>query len=324
MVKSSEKRDNMKKMKERLDAFSDAIIAIIITIMVLELPDVINNTSAEYVALARAVMIYLVSFCFIATLWVRYASMFNAVETIDNKVLVLNLIFLAILSLTPLATKTIYSDITNYNVMGYGVLMILLQIIILALEYAITGCQQEWQQELVAMFRRLHRFRSFYTIGVNVVLILIAYHHPQIAVILYFIYIIFCFVITTLNRTEFQEIETLNIPEQETLVNLDGKELQIARRQMIEQMQQARGAARDQLKAQKADVRAKRRAVSDARKERMEAFRHEERRMRQTRRDEHTDQKRAAHNMREERKQQFRHDDRQAKREKQDERDDEE
>ena len=59
----------MKKLKKRLDAFSDAIIAIIITIIVLELPIHVVNGTVDYVQLFRSVGIYIVSFCFVANLW---------------------------------------------------------------------------------------------------------------------------------------------------------------------------------------------------------------------------------------------------------------
>lgn len=281
----------MKKMKVRLDAFSDAIIAIIITIMVLELPDIVHNTSGEYIALGRAVVIYLISFCFVATLWVQHASMFNAVESIDNKVLVLDLIFLALLSLTPLATKTIYSDITNFNVMGYGILMIVVQIVLLALEYAITGCQQEWQQELIALFRRLHRFRSFSAIGINVVLILLAYRHPRVVVILYFINIVFSFVSTTLSRKELHEIETLNVPEQEALMSLDTKDLRIARKQMMEQVRQTRKETREELKNRKNEIHKRQQEAHNVRKKMREQRHQVERHQREDMRNHRNDKK---------------------------------
>lgn len=64
------------KLKERLDVFSDAIIAILITIMVLELPVEIHGQSVHYAQLFHAVGIYLVSFCFIANLWYQHAVIF--------------------------------------------------------------------------------------------------------------------------------------------------------------------------------------------------------------------------------------------------------
>ncbi|MCD2256492.1 DUF1211 domain-containing protein [Lactobacillus sp. CC-MHH1034] len=52
----------MEKLKLRLDAFSDAIIAIIITIMVLELPAVLHDSWPAYINLAKETGIFMISF----------------------------------------------------------------------------------------------------------------------------------------------------------------------------------------------------------------------------------------------------------------------
>ncbi|MGG5319114.1 TMEM175 family protein [Enterococcus sp. AZ072] len=74
-------------MKERVVLFSDAIIAIILTIMVLELPiKYAANGALNYASLFRAIGIYFISFCFVASVWFQMAYAFNAIEKVKNKI----------------------------------------------------------------------------------------------------------------------------------------------------------------------------------------------------------------------------------------------
>ncbi|ABJ56647.1 TMEM175 family protein [Oenococcus oeni] len=59
---------NSEKIKDRLDTFVDAILAIIATVMVLELPIKIVNRQIDFVNLFISIGVYLVSFCFLANI----------------------------------------------------------------------------------------------------------------------------------------------------------------------------------------------------------------------------------------------------------------
>lgn len=59
----------MKKLKVRLDAFSDAVIAIILTIMVLDLTPVMKDNWANYLVLCKELGVYLISYAFVANMW---------------------------------------------------------------------------------------------------------------------------------------------------------------------------------------------------------------------------------------------------------------
>jgi uncharacterized membrane protein len=89
---------------ERLKAFSDGVIAIIITIMILELkaPD-----GEDFSALAKlwpTFLAYVVSFTYVAIYWNNHHHLFQLVESIDGGVLWANLVLLFCLSLLPFAT----------------------------------------------------------------------------------------------------------------------------------------------------------------------------------------------------------------------------
>jgi uncharacterized membrane protein len=90
--------------KGRLEAFSDGVIAIIITIMVLELQVPHNAEWAALEALAPVFSSYVLSFVFVGIYWNNHHHMFHAVHHINGPTLWANLHLLFWLSLTPFVT----------------------------------------------------------------------------------------------------------------------------------------------------------------------------------------------------------------------------
>ena len=90
--------------KGRLEAFSDGVIAIIITIMVLELK--VPN-GAEIISLRPLIPVllsYVLSFVFLGIYWNNHHHLFKAVRKVDGRVLWANLHLLFWLSLIPFVT----------------------------------------------------------------------------------------------------------------------------------------------------------------------------------------------------------------------------
>ena len=80
--------------KGRLEAFSDGVIAIIITIMVLELRPPEGTSLEALRELAPTLVSYLLSFVFVAIYWVNHHHLFQAVRAVDGRVLWANLFLL--------------------------------------------------------------------------------------------------------------------------------------------------------------------------------------------------------------------------------------
>ncbi len=96
--------------KGRLEAFSDGVMAIIITIMVLELK-VPNGTGlADLKPLIPDFVSYALSFIFIGIYWSNHHHLMQAVKTINGPTLWANLHLLFWLSLIPFATRWIGID----------------------------------------------------------------------------------------------------------------------------------------------------------------------------------------------------------------------
>jgi uncharacterized membrane protein len=90
--------------KTRLEAFSDGVIAIIITIMVLELKVPHGEDLAALVPLIPVFLSYVLSFLYVGIYWNNHHHMLHTVKTVSGGVLWANLHLLFWLSLFPFAT----------------------------------------------------------------------------------------------------------------------------------------------------------------------------------------------------------------------------
>jgi uncharacterized membrane protein len=109
----------------RLEAFSDGVIAVIITIMVLELKVPSQNGAAGLYALVPILLIYLLSFAFTAIYWINHQHLLHRISHADRVVLYANLVFLFFLSLLPFSTSYVLEkDIDAFATSAYAVLML--------------------------------------------------------------------------------------------------------------------------------------------------------------------------------------------------------
>ncbi len=90
--------------KGRLEAFSDGVLAVIITIMVLELKVPHGADVAALAPLVPTFLSYVLSFIYVAIYWNNHHNMFHAVERVSGGTLWANLHLLFWLSLIPFVT----------------------------------------------------------------------------------------------------------------------------------------------------------------------------------------------------------------------------
>jgi uncharacterized membrane protein len=89
----------------RLEAFTDAVIAIVMTIMVLDLRSPAGQGFSDLRPLLPKFLVYALSFTFLAIYWNNHHHLMQVVERIDGRVLWANMGLLFSLSLTPAATS---------------------------------------------------------------------------------------------------------------------------------------------------------------------------------------------------------------------------
>ena len=110
----------------RLEAFSDGVIAVIITVLVLELKVPAQDGLAGLRAALPPVLLYLLTFVQIGIYWVNHHYLLDEAETVSHGALWANLIFLFCLSLFPFATEWIGArGLTHFSTAMYAAVSIL-------------------------------------------------------------------------------------------------------------------------------------------------------------------------------------------------------
>jgi len=122
----------------RLEAFSDGVLAIIITIMVLELKVPAQPTLEALGGSATGFLTYLLSFVYVGIYWSNHHHMFQVVERVNGAVLWGNLDLLFWLSLFPVTTAWVdETKVARTPVIIYGVNLLLAAVAYYVLQQAI-------------------------------------------------------------------------------------------------------------------------------------------------------------------------------------------
>lgn len=111
--------------KNRLEAFSDGVLAIILTIMVLELKPPHDADPTALLALAPVFLSYVLSFIFVGIYWNNHHHTFHAAKHVNGAILWANLHLLFWLSLIPFTTAWMGENhFSRWTVFVYGVDML--------------------------------------------------------------------------------------------------------------------------------------------------------------------------------------------------------
>jgi uncharacterized membrane protein len=167
----------------RLEAFTDGVIAIIITIMVLELK---VPAGADFAALIPALPIFLVyalSYVNVGIFWNNHHHMPHATEKVDGQVLWANLFLLFWLSLLPFVIRWIdQTGATALPTAAYGAVLLLAGIGYSWLQSAIIACNGRNSRLAAAIGRDL---KGKLSLAAYATAILLAFVRPWIAIVLY-------------------------------------------------------------------------------------------------------------------------------------------
>ena len=89
----------------RVEAFSDGVVAIIVTIMVLELHAPVSDGFDQLTGLWPVFLAYVLSYVFVAIYWVNHHRLFSHARTVTNALIWSNMLLLFALSLVPFTTS---------------------------------------------------------------------------------------------------------------------------------------------------------------------------------------------------------------------------
>ena len=124
--------------KGRVEAFSDGVIAIIITIMVLELPTPEGTTWSALVPVAPVLLTYVLSFVYLGIYWSNHHHLLHTAQRINGRVLWANLHLLCWLSLVPFVTGWMgHNHFAPVPTAVYGMIMLLAALAYWVLQHTI-------------------------------------------------------------------------------------------------------------------------------------------------------------------------------------------
>ncbi|MFK4567536.1 TMEM175 family protein [Enterococcus sp. UD-01] len=169
--------------KSRVEAFTDAVIAIVMTILVLELHQPQSDTLAGLIGVERKLFIYIISFVMLAIYWNNHHHMFQLVKKIDGRVLWANNFFIFTLTLVPFATAWV-GDFLDSLIpqLTYGVVTLLANCAYLLLTIALIRTNGE-KSQLSQLFRRYNK--SYFSIFLNIVGLLLGWLlHPYFVIVM--------------------------------------------------------------------------------------------------------------------------------------------
>ena len=169
--------------KGRLEAFSDGVIAILITIMILELKVPHGEDWSALRPLIPPFLTYLLSFAFLGIYWNNHHHMLQAAGRINGRILWANLHLLFWLSLIPVTTGWMGENhAAPVPVAAYGVVLILSAAAYTVLQLEIIAAQGPGSKlaEAVGRDRKGKLSLALYVIGTP-----LAFVSPWISIALY-------------------------------------------------------------------------------------------------------------------------------------------
>lgn len=120
----------------RLEAFSDGVLAIIITIMVLELRAPTGPDFTDLKPLVPKIFSYLLSFVYVGIYWNNHHHLFHVIQKVNGKILWANLGLLLSLSLIPFTTAWMGEHFLMPSpAILYGINLLLSAIMFLVVEH---------------------------------------------------------------------------------------------------------------------------------------------------------------------------------------------
>jgi uncharacterized membrane protein len=171
--------------KSRLEAFSDGVIAILITIMVLELKVPHGSDIAALAPLLPVFLSYVLSFVYVGIYWSNHHHFLHAVQRVDGRVLWANLFLLFSLSLFPFATAWMGENhFAPVPVALYGAVQLMASLAWRPFQAAIIRANGGRESELAQAVQG-HDFKGLASPVLYAAAIALAFVHPAIAGALY-------------------------------------------------------------------------------------------------------------------------------------------
>jgi len=170
----------------RLEAFSDGVLAIIVTIMVLELKAPHGTDWAAIKPLVPVLISYVMSFLFVGVYWGNHHHLLHTVKRLSAGIMLANLHLLFWLSLVPFATAWMGENhFAPLTVAVYAGLLCVCGLAYTILQKAIEACHRDDLRLKTVMER--HSRKGIFSVIAYLSAIPLAYVEPYISVGIFFL-----------------------------------------------------------------------------------------------------------------------------------------
>jgi len=192
----------LKISSARLRSFSDGVIAIAITLLILSiklpyLHDHVSNKALgqALIALGPSFFTYVLSFLLIARYWITHTIIFNHVEKVDSELIWINIVFLLTLSFLPFPTELMgYHPHVRLAIIIFDISISLpalcLLVTILYVQLS-NHYKEEWQSGVFSRIRELRHLRRVGSIPtVALISIILSFFSETLAVYIWILLVI--------------------------------------------------------------------------------------------------------------------------------------
>lgn len=197
--------------KNRIEAFSDGVIAILITIMVFDLKPPVGTDYTALQSLGPLLFSYALSFLYLGIYWNNHHHLFQATRRINGLVLWANLHLLFWLSLLPFATNWLRtSESASLPMSIYGGVLFMAGSAFLILQWSLVRIDSADSPLRVALSRDIKGKVSLlgYAVGIGV-----SFYEPKFAIILYTLVALLWLIPDTRLELEIEHPKSKSTPE---------------------------------------------------------------------------------------------------------------
>ena len=179
-------KNEPESLREHLQAFNDGVMAIIITIIVLEIQPALHEV--HYQQFINNIIVFLITFFIVADFWYDLHLAFSYYIFKPAKTIaILDFFFLADLSLLPVMTKWIMAETSTFAVANFGIVFLIAKILEYLIQYFGARKTAKYSQIMNIIISRSFIRKMTVTLSLNVILIILSLFNAKLAMILYLV-----------------------------------------------------------------------------------------------------------------------------------------
>ncbi|MCR1903294.1 TMEM175 family protein [Lactobacillus taiwanensis] len=179
-------KNEPESLREHLQAFNDGVMAIIITIIVLEIQPALHEV--HYQQFINNIIVFLITFFIVADFWYDlYLAFSYYIFKPSKTIAILDFFFLADLSLLPVMTKWIMAETSTFAVANFGIVFLIAKILEYLIQYFGARKTAKYSQIMNIIISRSFIRKMFITLFLNIILIVLSLFNAKLAMILYLV-----------------------------------------------------------------------------------------------------------------------------------------